>query len=197
SALTFDPDAVAREKGVILSERRVRDTYMLRNTVNRFEFLYPGSRLARRMPIGTIASLEAATAEDLEAFWRRYYRPDNVALVVVGAFDPALVEAKVAEHFAGWEAPEAALREMPSAGPVDPELAGATSRYLHPALPERVLISRHGPFLDEPDSIETRKRGVMRQIAYGIINRRLQRLTRADDPPFRDAGVGTSDVVDA
>ena len=197
SALTFDPDAVAREKGVILSERRVRDTYMLRNTVNRFEFLYPGSRLARRMPIGTIASLEAATAEDLEAFWRRYYRPDNVALVVVGAFDPALVEAKVAEHFADWDAPDAALEDMPGAGPVDPELAGTTSIHLHPALPERVLISRNGPFLDEPDSIETRKRGVMRQIAYGIINRRLQRLTRADDPPFRDAGVGTSDVVDA
>lgn len=197
SALTFDRDAVARERGVILSERRVRDTYMLQNTVNRFEFLYPDSRLARRMPIGTITSLQVATSEGLQAFWRRYYRPDNVALVIVGAFDPSLVEAKIAEHFADWKTPEAPLEEMPGAGPVDPDLAGATSIHLHPALPERVLISRNGGSLDEPDSIETRKQGVMRQVAYGIINRRLQRLTRSDDPPFRDAGVGTSDVVEA
>ena len=37
----------------------------------------------------------------------------------------------------------------------------------------------------------------MRQVGYGIVNRRLQRLTRLGDPPFRSAGLGTGDVFKA
>lgn len=196
-SLTFGAEAVGREKGVVLSERRVRDTYVLQSTIDRFEFLYPGALFPDRMPIGTAASLENATPEGLRHFWQSYYRPDNAVLVVVGAFEPALVEAQITAHFADWTAPGTPLPEAPDAGPVEPEYAGETSIYLHPALPERVLVSRNGGFLDEPDSIATRKRGVMRQVAYGIVNRRLQRLTRSEDPPFRDAGVGTSDVFEA
>ncbi len=41
SELSFDPGAIDREKGVVLSEKRVRDTYALRNAMDRFAFLYP------------------------------------------------------------------------------------------------------------------------------------------------------------
>src|SRR5690606_40868794 len=45
SELTFDQEAVEREKGVILSERRVGDTYAFRNTIDNFDFLFPDARL--------------------------------------------------------------------------------------------------------------------------------------------------------
>ncbi|MGC1269244.1 MAG: insulinase family protein, partial [Croceibacterium sp.] len=53
SELTFSPAAVEREKGVVLSERRVRDTYALKNTVDQLQFEYPDARFTRRLPIGT------------------------------------------------------------------------------------------------------------------------------------------------
>jgi len=195
SELSFDPQAVEREKGVVLSERRVRDTFALRNGIDNFHFLYPGSRFAERMPIGTVETLRGATAEGLRGLWQRLYRPENTALVVVGEFDPDLVEAEIATHFADWTGPEA----LPGAGPgpIPFDRAGETDIYIDPALSEEIVVAAHGPWLDEPDSVAARQRNLLRQIGYGIVNRRLQRLARAEDPPFQSAGLGTGDVFEA
>ncbi len=195
SELTFDPEAVEREKGVVLSERRVGDTYAYRNTVDNFEFLFPGARLPARLPIGTAQALQAASADQLREVWQRIYRPQNAALIVVGEFDPAAVEAAIRKHFANWQGLPALPQPHP--GPFGFSRAGETDIHLDPALPERVTISAVGPALDERDSMETRKLRLMRQVGYAIVNRRLQRLTRLDDPPFRGAGLGDSTVLKA
>jgi zinc protease len=195
SELTFNPEAVEREKGIILSERRVRDTYQLRDYVDGVEFLYPGARFVERLPIGTLESLQAATSEQLRGFYERIYRPENTALVVVGDFDPDLVEREIREHFASWQ-PEPVVPAV-DPGPIPVDHAGETDIYLDPALPEQVAVSRHGPALDTTDTKAFREWNMRREIGYGIVNRRLQRLTRLDDPPFRSAGLGTNEVFDA
>src|SRR6185503_18831153 len=82
-------------------------------------------------------------------------------------------------------------------GPIPFDRAGATDLYLDPALPEQVTISRNGPALDRTDTKAFREKNVRRQLGYNIINRRFQRLTRLADPPFRSAGLGTSEVFDS
>ena len=192
SELTFDEAAVTRERGVILSERRVRDTFQLQSVMDNLAFLYPGSPLAERLPIGTLESIQGATGAEMRELWSRYYRPENVALIVVGDYDPAAVEAAIATEFGDWQAdPRVSL---PSLGPVDPALAGQTDIFIDPALSEEITISRNGPWIGEPDTVASRRMRVLRQIGYGIVNRRLQRLARVEDPPYRGAGVGVSDV---
>ena len=195
SELSFAPEAVEREKGVILSERRVRDTYALRNTVDELAFQYPGARFPDRLPIGKVETLQAATAEGLRGLWQRLYRPENTALVVVGEFEADAVEEAIRQHFGDWTGPEKLPRTDP--GPIPIAHSGATDIYLDPALSERITVSRHGPWLDEPDSLAFRQRNVKREIAYGIINRRLQRLARGEDPSFQGAGLGTGEVFEA
>jgi len=195
SELNFDPEAVDRERGVVLSELRTRRTYDLTNMEDRFAFLYSGARFVNRMPIGTVESLQSATAPRLRAFWEREYTPRNAAVVVIGDFDPELVEAAIARHFADWQASGAP--QTPETGPVDITRGGETDIHIDPALAERVTIARNGPWIDEPDTVENRRKAVMRRIGYGIINRRLQRIARMADAPFRDAGFGTSNVFDA
>lgn len=194
SELTFNPEAVEREKGIVLSERRVRDTFQMRNVIDNLAFLYPGSRFAKRLPIGTVESLQAATPEKLRALYDRLYRPENTAIVVVGDFDPDLVEAEIREHFASW-APEPLVPAV-DPGPVPVDLADQTDLYLDPALPEQVTVSRHGPVLDDTDTRAFREWNLRREIGYAIVNRRLQRLARLEDPPFRSAGLGSSEVFD-
>jgi zinc protease len=193
--LTFDPRAVEREKNVILAERRVRDTYQLREYLDATQFAYPGARFTDRLPIGTVESLQGATAEGLRAFYRRIYRPKNTALIVVGDYDPNLVEAEIREHFADWQ--PAPLVPNMDPGPVPVDLAGLTDIYLDPALSERVTVSRNGPWLDQTDTLEFRQKNVRRQIGYAIVNRRLQRLALSENPPFRGAGLGTGEVFEA
>ncbi|MXO66191.1 M16 family metallopeptidase [Altericroceibacterium endophyticum] len=195
SELLFDPAAVQREKGVILSERRVRDTYSFRNTVDRFRFLYPDALFPYRLPIGTKQVIENSTAQQLKALWQRLYTPENAAIVVVGDFDPAMVEAEITKHFTSWDG--APMPAKPDAGPVDLAHSGQTEIYLDPALPERITASVHGAWRDLDDTVATRQKNVLRAIGYGIINRRLQRLSRLETPPFRGAGFGTSDVFES
>lgn len=195
SELLIDPEAVAREIGVIQAELRVRDTFQQRNQIANIAFNYPGSRFAERWIIGSEATINAATAPRLRDFYEAHYQPDNTAIIVVGDFDGAAVEALIAHHFGSWEGNPSGPPE--GAGPIDPQLQGMTDVYLNPALSESITVSRNGPWIDRPDTVATRRERVLREIGYGIINRRLQRLGRVENPPFRAAGVVTQDLFKA
>lgn len=197
SELTFTEEAVQREKGVILAERRVRNNYAFKNTVDSLEFAYPGSLIAERLPIGTAETIASADAASLRAFWEREYLPADTVVVVVGDFDPALVEARIVARFADWRPAPTAAPEQPDGGPIDPAYAGATAIYLDPALTETITLSRHGAYIDRPDSLAERRASLLRQIANGAFSRRLQRLQRSEDPPFRGVSFSTSDLFEA
>lgn len=193
--LTIAEAAVERERGVIFAEMRDRNTWAFRNAVDATHFFYPGSHYAGRFPIGTTETLNAATAASLRAFYRREYVPQHVTLVVVGDFDLAAVEAAILRHFNDWTA--ATAERQPDAGPFHRKDAGRTDIHVDPALSERVTVQRNGPALNERDTIATRQSSLLREIGYAVVNRRLQRLSRSAEPPFRSAGFGTGDVFDA
>lgn len=193
--LTISQGAVERERGVILAEMRDRNSWSLRNVVDASQFFYPGSRYSERLPIGTAETLNAATAQSLRAFYAREYVPGHVTLIVVGDFDADAVEAGIVRHFNDWQGPKA--EPQPDAGPVRAKDKGRADIYLDPALSERVTVQRNGKWLDEPDTVAQRREGLLRSIGYDIVNRRLARLARTAEPPFRSAGLGTGDVFEA
>lgn len=190
--LSFAPEAVERERGVVLSELRDGQGYALENNKDQMAFLYPAAHFRDRLPIGTVESLKAATSAALKAFWAREYVPAKTTLIVVGDFDADAVEAAIRARFADWPARKPAAR--PGQGRVLFDQQGAARIHLDPALSERVTVSRHGRWRREPDTEENRRVGLLRQLGYGVINRRMQRLSRLAQPPFRGAGVGTSEV---
>lgn len=192
SELTISQEAVDRERGVILSEMRDRNSWMLRNLEDQIAFLNPGSLYSRRLPIGTVETLNAASAESLRAFWRREYVPSQTTIVVVGDFPVDQVEKAIRGRFTNWV--PAPAEKQPDAGPVHYKDTGRTDIYIDPALSERITASRNGPWLDESDTIAQRQENLLRQVGYGIVNRRLQRASRQADPPFRGAGFGTGSV---
>ena len=195
SELTIAPAAVERERGVILSEMRDRNTYEFRNTLDSLDFLYPEARFTQRFAIGTRETIEAATAQRLRGLYERTYVPANTTLVIVGDFDIEALEAAVIRHFNNWSGP--APVPQPDAGPVAPEDSGRTDIHLDPSLSERVTVARNRPWHEEPDSIAQRQANLLRLVGYNIVNRRLQRLARQAEPPFRGAGFGTGDAFKA
>lgn len=193
SELLFDEEAVQREKGIILSERRDRNTYEFQDVVDRFAFEAPGATYPDRLPIGTLETLNAADGKALRAFWERNYRPELAVLTVVGDYPVDTVEAEIKARFSDWKARSTSVPDRVY-GSVDLSRAPAEDIYLHPALPERVTATRQGQPQLAPDTAATRRKDVLRWIGYAIVNRRLKRLTRQDDPPFKSAGIGTSDM---
>ena len=194
SELNFDEDAVKRERGVVMSELRDSLTYARRNLEDQLAFAYPDATYPKRLPIGVPATLDAATGSVLKAFWAREYTPAETTLVVIGDFDPDLVERLIVTRFGDWAAKPVTPR--PDEGTVLAKQKGATDIYHDPALSERITVARHGAWLDEPDSVANRRTALLRDLGYGIVNRRLQSIARRSNPPFRGAGFGTSEVFE-
>ena len=189
SELTIAEDAVERERGVILAERRDRRGFRQRAQEDSLAFLAPDARFVDRIPIGTLEVLENATAAQLRALYERTYTPANTVLVVVGDFPVAIMEEAIRARFSDWQ-PADAPRD-PTTGPVDLDRSPETRIYLDTALPEQVSLIGFGSWRDEKDTIANREIRRLRSIGYAIINRRLSRLAREEDAPFSRANFST------
>lgn len=194
SELTISEEAVARERGVVLAERRDRAGYQQRNFEDNVAFLAPGARYGRRLPIGTLEVLESANAAQIRALYSRAYIPANTVLVVVGDYPVEVVEAAITARFADW--PSGPVPPEPQSGPIDVNRKRLTDIHLDPALPESVTISRLARWREEPDTVANRRAARLRGIGYAIVNRRLARLARGADAPFKSAGFSSGDIFE-
>jgi len=134
--ITFDPGEVEKERGVVVEEWRLQQGAGARVRQVHLPRLLHGSRYTERLPIGTRESLDRFVLDALRRFYRDWYRPDLMAVVVVGDVDPREMEAKIRARF-GTIPPAAAPRER-SVYPVpghaetifsvaaDPELTNST-----------------------------------------------------------------------
>jgi zinc protease len=186
--LSMDPKAIEREKGIVLSEQRTRNTPEYRAFEERWRLWYEGQRLADRLPIGTTETIKGATRELLRDYYARFYRPERTLIVATGDFDPADVEARIKAKFSDWQA-EGGLTPDPEIGPVKQRGLTAASRF-EPNLSEDVTISWFQPPENVPDSTSVRELNTKRNIALGIINRRLDRIARGAGAPFVNAEIG-------
>jgi zinc protease len=180
--LTIAPTAVDRERGVILSEERARDTPAYRITKARLGFLLAGQRLPTRMPIGKIETIKAATAAEIADYYQHQYRPERAVLVVVGDFDPARVEAKIRARFADWRA-AAPARPDPDLGPVKPRTTEA-KLVIEPGAPLSLQLTWTAPPDLAPDTRAKQRRQLIDQLALAVLNRRFSAIARAPAAPF-------------
>jgi zinc protease len=98
--IAFDAAAVDAERPVVLAEKRLRDNAKsrLQQRLNDHWFSR-GSRHAERGPIGTEAVIGSASAEQLRSFYRRWYQPQNLAIVASGDFDVGALRRRIEEQF--------------------------------------------------------------------------------------------------
>lgn len=195
SEISFAPEAIDRERGVILSELRTRANYAQRNRESLFEFSVPGTRLATRSPIGDRQVIETAPAERFRSFYERYYTPGRATLVVVGDVDVAAMEAKIIASFGNWRAVHGEAPKVP-VGIIDTARIDQANVFAHPAIDEVVTAIRFSPFVKEPDTRATRREKLTRALAYNMVGRRLGRIARQEDAPFVGASIGRSDVYE-
>lgn len=99
--ISFDPEEVNAERGVILEESRQRG----KNAQERMQqqalpILFNNSRYAERIPIGKEDVLKSFTVETIKKFYKDWYRPDLQAIIAVGDFDADQVERWIKEKFA-------------------------------------------------------------------------------------------------
>lgn len=185
--LTLSAEAIEREKGVVLSEMRARDSPEYRSYVKRLKTWYDGQREPERMPIGKKEMIEGATREIVAEYYQRNYRPERAFLVVTGDVDVAAIEKLITAKFRDWKGVGPDLPDPDMGTPKERGLTVAS--HIEPNISEDVTVTWFQPAGWEADTAAVRKQKFHWRIATSILNRRLERIARGDNPPFVSASV--------
>tara|TARA_R110002049_G_scaffold306093_3_gene503986 strand:- start:734 stop:3553 length:2820 start_codon:yes stop_codon:yes gene_type:complete len=99
--ITFDNEEIDNERGIVAEELRARSGAGMRMYYKSIPLITNNSRYAERAPIGTLDVIMNSEYDAMKRFYRDWYRPDLMALVLVGDFDVIETEKKVKELFSG------------------------------------------------------------------------------------------------
>ena len=191
SELLFQPEAVDRERGVVIAEMRQRENFNFQRSRAQNDLFYPDSFYSTRYPIGKKAILETAPAERMKALYQKWYTPDRARIVIVGPVDVAAVEAEIARKFGDWKPAAAPLGEIDSCQ-FDTKRPASAAIFEHPEINETVNVERLLPDRARPDTWERSLWTLKMSIASSILSERLTRKSRAEDIPLLGGGVSTA-----
>ncbi len=189
--LLLQPSALNSERGVVLSEERLRDTPDYEVSKARLAFELKGQLAADRLPIGKVSIIQTAPPGLVRAFYEANYRPDRATLIAVGDFDPAAMEADIRRLFGDWRGvgPETSAPDLGQ-----PASRGdATQLIVRKGASPSLVIAWAAPHDDTSDSLAKERRDFVENLAFAALNRRFERAAHAPDPPFLGAGASRSD----
>jgi zinc protease len=194
--LLLEGASIEKERSIILSEKRARDSIEFRQFVGEFEFLLPESRFPQRIPIGLEPVITTAQRDRFVDFYNTWYRPELCTVVVVGDFDPAAVEPQLRQLLAPLAA-RGPARPAPSLGRVD-TVNGVVARLLpEPEAPAvHIAIETVTPYAYEADTAANRLKYLPRALALSMLNRRFEILQKKEGAPFLSGSVGVTEQYD-
>ena len=182
----FDPTEITNERGIVVEEWRGRKGADDRMFQQWLPIALKDSRYARRLPIGTKESIETANAERLRRFYQDWYRPDLMAVVAVGDFDPARIETLIRQHFS---------RIAPKANPrprTVPEVPANRAPLVAIATDREATSSAVDVIFKIPTQKTTTvgdyRRDLIEGLYLGMLNNRFAEISRRPDAPFLGAG---------
>ena len=187
--LKLDPAAVEAEKGVVLSEERLRDTPPYRAAKAEINTLFAGSHVPDRWTIGLVDTIKAATAERLRRFYEANYRPNNATIVIVGAVDVDAVEAKIKAGFSDWQNNITPDRY----DPVTPSPKVKAAEFVADGAPDELSLDWVRPLDRRAETVALDRERIRRLLAQRVLNYRLSDRALKPGNPYVSAQLSISD----
>ena len=113
NGISLTKEAINDERDVVHNEYRMRMVGQQRILERALPKLYPGCKYGYRMPIGLMSVVDGCDPETLRAYYRKWYRPDNQAIIIVGDVDVDHIEAQIKKLFGGIKVPANAAKVVP------------------------------------------------------------------------------------
>ncbi len=172
--IRFPPDVLASEIPIVREEWRLRE-----DNDARWQALYRNSRYAERYPIGTLESIESAKPSTLRAYYQRWYRPDNAAIIVTGDISStSKIIEMIKEKFSDW-APQ--LSGSPGVYNINidtlPETLIINDKHTH----EESVSFDHFSRMARPTTHDKLYRAALWQAGLKILRRRLNHRLQATE----------------
>lgn len=183
STVTFDTKEIDKERGIVLEESRLGKGANDRMNKVIFPKLFEGSLYANRLPIGKEPILKTFKPEVIKKFYGDWYRPDLMAVVVVGDIDPAKGEELVKKHFAHLKNPKNERPRMETPVPArqkseglvvtDPEATNHILQIYYSYKPVKAEVT-----------LGDYRASIVKGLFNSMLNLRMQELTQKADPPY-------------
>ena len=185
--ITLDPEEIDRERGVVVEEWRGRQGAGSRMQAAQMEAIFGESRYVDRLPIGLPELLKTVPAQRVRDFYEEFYRPDRMAVIAVGDFDPAGMETLIRTHFTGLPSrPPAARTVYPVPSHQNTRVVVVSDRE---AQRSSVSIIRKRP-AEALRSVGDYRRSSVRRLVRNMVNARFSEIARRTDAAFLRASAG-------
>lgn len=191
--VTLEDVEIDKERGVILEERRLGLGADDRMRKKSFPVIFKGSQYANRIPIGTKEVLEGFKYETLRNFYKTWYRPNIMAVVVVGDIDIAQMEQKIKDHFGKIQNPANPVKRENFDLPDNTEPLISIETDVEATSSSLMFFYKHPRQLTK--TVGDYKHYLMNEIFTGMLNDRLDEIVQKPDAPFVYAGTGYGDFL--
>ena len=194
SAINLADKEIDKERGVIREEWRSRNSGMQRIMTNALPTMYPDSKYADCMPIGSLDVINNFPYQDIRDYYAKWYRPDLQGIMIVGDINVDEMEAKLKKVFADVKAPVHPANRIyyPVADNQEPLIFIGTDKEIE--TPSISFFFKSEAF---PDSLKNTINyyGIQYMLSMGIsmLNSRLAEIRQQADPPFTGASAGYGD----
>ena len=186
AGMTLDPAEIDKERGVVIEEWRGGLGAASRIRDQQIPVLFHQSKYAERLPIGKPEVLKSFTPETLRAFYTKWYRPDRMALVIVGDVEPAAMQKMLTGEFGGIARPATPAPERSYPTPLHSDLLIKVATDPE-AQQSSVALVRKRP-KDSQGTVADYRRSLVHQLVFQMINERFDELSRKPDAQFLGAG---------
>ena len=185
SAINLADKEIDKERGVIREEWRSRNSGMQRIMTNALPVMYPDSKYADCMPIGSLDVINNFPYQDIRDYYAKWYRPDLQGIMIVGDINVDEMEAKLKKVFADVKAPVNPAERIyyPVADNQEPQIFIGTDKEIE--TPSISFFFKSEAF---PDSLKNTINyyGIQYMISMGVtmLNSRLAEIRQQANPPF-------------
>ena len=186
--VSFEDTEIDLERGVIMEEWRMYGSAAERMRNQLAPVIYSGSKYAIRNVIGDTAVIEHFKYQTIRDFYHKWYRPDLQAIIVVGDFDAAAVEAKIKQFFSSVpKVQNPAPKEVyPLPDNKEPLIGTATDKEATSTI---VTVSfKHDAIKDSGKDLGYMRLQLLRSFINMMLGMRLNEIARSENPPFMFAG---------
>ncbi|WP_035820302.1 M16 family metallopeptidase [Janthinobacterium sp. RA13] len=192
--LKFNPADINSERGIVLEEARLGKGASDRMNKVLYPKLLNGSRYAERMPIGKESVLKTFKPEAIKRFYKDWYRPDLMAVVVVGDVEPKQAEAMIRQHFGKLKNP---AKPRPRLYAEVPQRSQTEALVItdKEAPDDTVFIRYPIRAAQEPVTIADYRRQMIENLYGQMLSARMQELTQQANPPFIQGGSSMGKLV--
>jgi zinc protease len=183
STIAFDPAELDKERGVVLEEERLgkgAEDRMFRVT---YPKMFEGSKYANRLPIGKADIIKSFKNDVIKRFYADWYRPDLMAVIVVGDLDPAEAERLVKTHFEKLKNPSKTKPRELADVPARTKSEGIVVTDKEATNPVVEIYYSYKKAKEETTLGDYREY-LVKRLFTAMLSQRMQELTQKAEPPF-------------